>query len=534
MLQNRDGTKSLGSEEAEKKDSSVQTYVDEKGRTRVSRVRGMGVRMTRDLQWNLYLMKDVEKQQAYAEVNEDDEIATAEKLVSNGDGEAFQRLMIGDKANSYTSLSVDSLKQQGESDQMMNSSLLNSNTSRGLEITINKSALGEADTADGELFNRLVGGDVRNSCEDSSVDGHAECVSGDVKLSTSILQISLDMKDDDQDEDMDLFKTLVGGEKNSCESLQGPERFPACTVVPEGIVNKEEDEDDCEWEDGDTQGRQSAGTMSEEQMIAVKSSEEISVACHNEHAKMSVGVQENLHNLEVDRKVPWSGEYKVPIPDDDDDDDVMEAAAQMTLAIEKSLEANISDPQPHPGCQIEGYSSARLDKESTPAFEASLVENVQSNKNEMCQFYNSAKVPNDSSLAKRNEEQMALSTQHSYQVYSNNVRIAESQPYIHTPTPKNFSIAGDSDAEMALAIQQSLAEHDRTRALQPGTYPESEDTGLSDDSDTGNSDESEVEWEDGSGAVAVAGAGIAAADPGTFMTSCFMSIPSQILDVCWP
>eukprot|EP01018_Ginkgo_biloba_P014778 Gb_23486 [translate_table: standard] len=40
----------------------VQTYVDENGQVRVSRVRGMGIRMTRDLQWNLYLMKESEEQ----------------------------------------------------------------------------------------------------------------------------------------------------------------------------------------------------------------------------------------------------------------------------------------------------------------------------------------------------------------------------------------------------------------------------------------------------------------------------------------
>ncbi|KAL3698871.1 hypothetical protein R1sor_012947 [Riccia sorocarpa] len=43
---------------------SVQTYVDEKGHVRVSRIRGMGVRMTRDLQWNLYLMKDSESRRS--------------------------------------------------------------------------------------------------------------------------------------------------------------------------------------------------------------------------------------------------------------------------------------------------------------------------------------------------------------------------------------------------------------------------------------------------------------------------------------
>ncbi|CAI5959451.1 unnamed protein product [Closterium sp. NIES-65] len=43
---------------------SVPTYRDEQGRVRVSRVRGMGVRMTRDLQWNLVLMREREKERA--------------------------------------------------------------------------------------------------------------------------------------------------------------------------------------------------------------------------------------------------------------------------------------------------------------------------------------------------------------------------------------------------------------------------------------------------------------------------------------
>ncbi|MBA0549443.1 hypothetical protein Golob_020474, partial [Gossypium lobatum] len=43
-------------------DEDVGTYVDETGRVRVSRVRGMGIRMTRDLQRNLDLMKEIEKE----------------------------------------------------------------------------------------------------------------------------------------------------------------------------------------------------------------------------------------------------------------------------------------------------------------------------------------------------------------------------------------------------------------------------------------------------------------------------------------
>lgn len=43
-------------------DDVVETYLDGRGRVRVSRVRAMGMRMTRDLQRNLDLMKEIEKE----------------------------------------------------------------------------------------------------------------------------------------------------------------------------------------------------------------------------------------------------------------------------------------------------------------------------------------------------------------------------------------------------------------------------------------------------------------------------------------
>lgn len=47
-------------------DHDVNTYLDERGRLRVSRVRAMGIRMTRDLQRNLDLMKEIEREKADA------------------------------------------------------------------------------------------------------------------------------------------------------------------------------------------------------------------------------------------------------------------------------------------------------------------------------------------------------------------------------------------------------------------------------------------------------------------------------------
>ncbi|XP_050225185.1 DNA repair protein UVH3 isoform X3 [Mercurialis annua] len=47
-------------------DEDVETYLDERGCIRVSRVRAMGMRMTRDLQRNLDLMKEVEQERTHA------------------------------------------------------------------------------------------------------------------------------------------------------------------------------------------------------------------------------------------------------------------------------------------------------------------------------------------------------------------------------------------------------------------------------------------------------------------------------------
>ncbi|KAG0583390.1 hypothetical protein KC19_3G132700 [Ceratodon purpureus] len=316
-----EGTLSTELDEAEKPDSSVQTYVDEKGRTRVSRVRGMGVRMTRDLQWNLYLMKDVEKRHARGENKDDDVSAYAESLVNNGDGEQFQRLMIGDNASVSETLSGVPAKQNSEPVQ---------------SLEANQSM------HEGGLYNdSTVGG------------GQKAAVNPAVMSQVSSIQITFNSNEDVEDEDLDLFQNLVADEAGA--PLDKPQE-----LKPSSGPAGENDDDDCEWEDGDCQGAK-----------------------------------------EVDLGLKGSN------------------------AVEELDQQNRS----------------------------------------------------------------------------------HAEPDNHTRTGNDLSYAGDSDAELALAIQESLAEHDRFKSSQPGVYPDSEDTGLSDDSDTGDSGESEVEWEDGSGAVAVPAVG---------------------------
>jgi DNA excision repair protein ERCC-5 len=64
----------VGNDSSEPVDESIETYLDERGRFRVSRSRAMGMRMTRDIQRNLDLMKEIEHDRTY--VNKVDNIET--------------------------------------------------------------------------------------------------------------------------------------------------------------------------------------------------------------------------------------------------------------------------------------------------------------------------------------------------------------------------------------------------------------------------------------------------------------------------
>jgi hypothetical protein len=288
--------------------------------------------MTRDLQWNLYLMKDVEKRQALGEAKDDNVSAHAESLVNNGDGELFQRLMVGDNASLSETLSGVSSKQHGELVQPLGDASLEANHPMHDGGSHNDSAVGA---------------------------GQQPVVNPNVMPQLSSIQITFNSHEDVEDEDLDLFKNLVADEAGAplvkSQELQ-PSSAPATAA-------EEKEDDGCEWEDGDSQGAK--------------------------------------------------------------------AGSKESNAVEVLDQQNRSHAEP---------------------------------------------------------ENRSL-------------------------TGNDLSYGGDSDAELALAIQESLAEHDRLRSSQPGMYPDSEDTGLSDDSDTGDSGESEVEWEDGSGAVAVPAVGYTVTGP---------------------
>ncbi|XP_057482418.1 DNA repair protein UVH3 isoform X2 [Actinidia eriantha] len=73
-------------------DGDIQTYLDERGHVRVSRVRALGIRMTRDLQRNLDLMKEIEQ-----DIVHTNEIANRESLLDKNAGDVSRSLP--DKVN---------------------------------------------------------------------------------------------------------------------------------------------------------------------------------------------------------------------------------------------------------------------------------------------------------------------------------------------------------------------------------------------------------------------------------------------------
>lgn len=59
-------------------EENIETFLDERGRVRVSRVRAMGMRMTRDLERNLDLMKEIEKNASANEVVNHEPVQSSE------------------------------------------------------------------------------------------------------------------------------------------------------------------------------------------------------------------------------------------------------------------------------------------------------------------------------------------------------------------------------------------------------------------------------------------------------------------------
>ncbi|XP_058188296.1 DNA repair protein UVH3 isoform X2 [Rhododendron vialii] len=195
-------------------DDDIETYVDERGHVRVSRVRAMGMRMTRDLQRNLDLMKEIEQDTMYTNV-----IMGSESGFDKNAGGISRNLpdKIQLKKASYQS-SDGSVHLDDRGDQSASKNL------NSMEISFEDD--GGHEYVDDDLFTRLVAGDTVLNSKGSVLPSEKHSC--------------------DSDSDIDWEEGVVVEKGNSSLPDVGKETKLS---LAEGRIN---DESDVEWEDGDS------------------------------------------------------------------------------------------------------------------------------------------------------------------------------------------------------------------------------------------------------------------------------------------
>ncbi|KAH9314682.1 hypothetical protein KI387_023309, partial [Taxus chinensis] len=191
----------------EDSDAPVQTYVDEKGNIRVSRLRGMGVRMTRDIQWNLYLMKESEEQAMKNAANNVNEMDGDRTIQEEG------TFVVGDHDVIHKNDEVDNLEM-----------------------------------ADSRYENESLCSACTNVKEISTKHSDQLHCNSEVRISRG-LQISFTEDDiGEQGKEDDFFAALVAGQS-----------VPDIHRESDTYNHLEDDTSECEWEEGVIEGNANSG-----------------------------------------------------------------------------------------------------------------------------------------------------------------------------------------------------------------------------------------------------------------------------------
>ncbi|XP_027074709.1 DNA repair protein UVH3 isoform X1 [Coffea arabica] len=130
-------------------ENDVETYLDERGRVRVSRVRAMGIRMTRDLQRNLDLMKEIDGESVCMTKSAIEESTNCSSVVDIPDN--FSK-RIPNLATCYQDSNGMTCVDENNEE-----SILNAGTS--MEISFDDNGQHELGGEDDDLFAHLVAGD---------------------------------------------------------------------------------------------------------------------------------------------------------------------------------------------------------------------------------------------------------------------------------------------------------------------------------------------------------------------------------------
>ncbi|KAJ0982653.1 hypothetical protein J5N97_010908 [Dioscorea zingiberensis] len=210
--------------------NDVETYRDEQGRIRVSRVRGMGICMTRDLQRNLDLMKEYEQEKNHGNIC-NDPIPRCDQRIPEAPKDASE-INPSLKACVCSEISVTNagsglMAAQTETDHVDNSSVLASKVT--LEISFLEDDVEKQD-ADQNLFLQLVSGS-------STLETNSACVPS-----------GKDACDSDSEPDCMWEEGMV--EKNTgiwTNNMSKESR-------PSSAEEVADEEDDINWEEGICQG----------------------------------------------------------------------------------------------------------------------------------------------------------------------------------------------------------------------------------------------------------------------------------------
>lgn len=154
-------------------DKDVETYIDERGRVRVSRLRGFGIRMTRDLQRNLDLMKEFELEKIKESAPTNAEVIQNNILDSPRVTEIshLQKVSVGDGDDEMSSMGrMDRATILGDNNHLQEPSILTDKTA--MEISFFEDDGGLHDRGDDGLFAHLVAGSsISRYSSESTVSG---------------------------------------------------------------------------------------------------------------------------------------------------------------------------------------------------------------------------------------------------------------------------------------------------------------------------------------------------------------------------
>lgn len=221
----------VANDSSEPVDESIETYLDERGRFRVSRSRAMGMRMTRDIQRNLDLMKEIEHDRTH--VNKVDDIETVPNTY-NSPLECSGNQLSG-KAQE---VNLELVGENVENEKLM----LGKDTS--IEISFEYDCKNEFASGGDDIFASLVGGvSMEHSHTDDTV-----------------------------------VNVQPSGSDSDCDWEEGPVQdkntiFPGYNEVglkSSGEYDDNNNDSEVEWEEGDCNGTTSTLCPAESGKVASK------------------------------------------------------------------------------------------------------------------------------------------------------------------------------------------------------------------------------------------------------------------------